>query len=108
VKLRFCISLFSVGFAFTAKATYEEGKWFELRYLSGEPRDLYIKMEVDDVEDNENASLVRTTLRFDAMSLGWLAKFFLKHHPEIRFGVVPGSALVLFDGLRRVAEKKKS
>lgn len=28
-----------------------------------------------------------------AMSLGWLVKAFLKHHPEIRFGVFPATAL---------------
>ena len=41
---------------------------------------------------------------FDLMSLGWLAKYFLRHHPEIQFGIFPGVALVLVDSLRRALD----
>lgn len=35
------------------------------------------------------------------MSLGWLAKYFLRHRPEIQFGVMPGVAVGLLESIRR-------
>jgi hypothetical protein len=42
---------------------------------------------------------------FDLESLGWLVKYFLRHHPEIQFGIFPGVALVLVDSLRRATDE---
>jgi hypothetical protein len=97
-KLRFRIALFSVGFGFTADASYEEGRWLELRWVSGEPRALRIRFELAPVE---GGTVVYAGVAFDVMSLGWLVKFFLKHHPEILYGVFPGSALTLYEALRK-------
>lgn len=100
VHLRFGIGLFSARFSFRAARHVEAGRAMELRYLEGEPRDLRIRHEVHDATA-AGASVLFTTVAFDAMSLGFLAKYFLKHHPEIRFGVFPGSALTLSDAVLR-------
>jgi hypothetical protein len=47
---------------------------------------------------------VRSDAEFEVKSLGWLAKYFLKHHPEIQYGIFPGVALALLDSLKRAAE----
>ena len=83
-----------------AERLVDEGRAMELRYVEGEPRDLRIRHEVHDASV-EGASVLFTTVSFDALSLGFLAKYFLKHHPEIRFGVFPGSALTLSDAVLR-------
>jgi len=54
--------------------------------------------------DDGRATLIHAHGEYDAMSLGWLVKFFLKHHPEILHGVFPGTVLVLLDAMRRAAE----
>ena len=75
----------------------------ELSHVEGEPRDLVLRFDVLPVEDPAQSVLV-AGIGFDISSLGWLVKFFLKHHPEIQYGVFPGSALTLVDTLRREAE----
>jgi hypothetical protein len=104
--LRFRVGLiFSVGFQFGARAVQEPGRRLELRWTSGEPRDVLLRFELTPV-DGDSACLVESEGAFDVMSLGWLAKYFLKHHPEIRFGIFPGVALVLIDTLRRAVEER--
>jgi hypothetical protein len=102
VHLRFRISLFSVGFQFTVDATYQEPRWLELRWVAGEPRELRIRFDLQDGGDG--TSHVRAGIWFDVYSLGWLAKYFLKHHPEIQFGIFPGSALAILDSMKRAVE----
>ena len=104
VHLKFRITLFSVGFDFTADATYEPGKWLELKWVAGEPRNLRIRYDIDDGGDG--TCVTRASISFDTMSLGWLAKYFLKHHPEIQYGIFPGCALALVDSMRKAAEAK--
>jgi hypothetical protein len=99
-ELRFRISLFSTTFRFTADATYEEQRWLELRWVAGEPRGIRLRFDLTP-EDGGRACIVDGDGELDLQSLGWLAKYFLKHHPEIEFGVLPGVALVLVDSLRR-------
>lgn len=103
VHLKFKISLFSVGFDFVADAKYEEGRWLELRGVSGDIRDLHIRFELAEVD---GGSTLKATISFDVFSLGWLSKYFLKHHPEIRYGIFPGCAYGLADSLRQVSEAK--
>jgi hypothetical protein len=98
VQLRFRISLFSVGFQFEADATQHEGEWLEIRWVSGEPRELRIRFDLTPVADG---CVVQAFCGFDLSSLGWLVKYFLKHHPEIQWGVFPGSALVLLESLKK-------
>lgn len=100
IELRFRISLLSVRFAFCATLSERFPESIEFRWLSGEPRALHIRHDFEPM-DGGAATLVRTRVGFDVLSLGWLVKYFLRHHPEIRFGVFSGSALALQDGLRR-------
>ncbi len=104
VGLRFKLALFSVGFSFKARTRIEEGSVLELAHVSGEPRDLALRFDVLPLQSPANSVLV-ASIGFDIASLGWLVKFFLKHHPEIQYGVFPGSALTLVDTMRRAAER---
>jgi ribosome-associated toxin RatA of RatAB toxin-antitoxin module len=101
VRLRFRITLFSVHFQFVADARYEEGRWLELAYVSGEPSALKLRFEL---EEDPQGTLLHASIAFDVDSLGWLVKYFLKHHPEIKFGIFPGSALALHESMRRAIE----
>ena len=98
--LKFRVGFFSVGFQFTADATYEAEKWLELRWTAGEPKDIRLRFDLAATEDGK-ACIVHGDGEFDLHSLGWLVKYFLKHHPEIEHGIFPGVALVLIDSLKR-------
>lgn len=104
MDLRFRISLFSVGFAFEAQSQREEGRWIEISHLRGEPRDLSIRF---DLSPHGSSTLLVSRVGFDIHSLGWLVKLFLRHHPEIRYGVYPGCALALLDAMKRTAESQQ-
>jgi len=104
MKLRFKVALFSFGFEVASDAKSEEGRWLELHYVSGEPRDMRLRLELEPAGD---ATLVHCDIGFDIESLGWLVKTFLKHHPEIRYGIFPGCAIVLLDSMRRGIEERR-
>jgi uncharacterized protein YndB with AHSA1/START domain len=104
-ELKFRVGFFSVGFEFTADATYEAEKWLELRWTSGEPKDIRLRFELSPTDDGKGC-LVEGDGEFDLHSLGWLVKYFLKHHPEIQHGIFPGVALVLVDSLRRAVHDR--
>jgi ribosome-associated toxin RatA of RatAB toxin-antitoxin module len=101
--LKFKVGFLSAGFQFKADATYEEQKWLDLRWCEGEPKDVRLRFSLTPVDDGR-ACIVEGDGEFDVSSLGWLVKYFLKHHPEIEFGIFPGVALVLVDTLRRVVQ----
>jgi hypothetical protein len=104
VDLRFKIALFSVGFQFVAALDFEREKWLELRWVSGVPRGIRLRFELEP-EAGGRATLIRGEGEFDIMSVGWLVKVFLRHHPEIRLGVFPGVALALVESMRAAAEE---
>ena len=104
VHLRFGVSLVSANFAVKVEPVTVEGRSLELRYVSGEPAGLTIRHELVDASATGHV-LLYTAVGFDVYSVGFLAKFFLKHHPEIRYGVYPGSALALLDSVRRAVER---
>ncbi len=99
VQLRFKIALFSVGFVFVEDERAEEGRALELRWVSGEPRGLHLRFALE--PEGPGSCRVKTYAALDVSSLGWLVKVFLRHHPEIALGVVPGVALNLIDAMRR-------
>jgi hypothetical protein len=103
VHLRFGLSLFSARFSFKVARELVEGSTVILRYVEGEPRDLHIRLDVLPASA-PGESLLYATIGFDVFSVGWLAKFFLRHHPEIRYGIYPGAASALLDTMRRVSE----
>jgi hypothetical protein len=102
VDLRFRVSLLSVGFQFIAEVTQEPERWLELRGVAGEPRGIRLRFELTPL-DGDKACLLRGDGEFDVMSLGWLAKYFLRHHPEIEYGIFPGVALALVESMRKAA-----
>lgn len=103
VHLKFKVAFFSVGFDFVADAKFEAERWLDIRWVSGEPGALHIRFELDD--NGDGSTTLRATISFDPFSLGWLTKYFLKHHPEIRYGIFPGCAYGLADSMRQAAEK---
>lgn len=102
--MRFKVGFFSVGFQFSAHVTREEGRWLELVWTAGEPQDIRLRFTLAPA-DGGRACSVEGDGQFDLTSLGWLAKYFLRHHPEIQFGIFPGVALVLVDSLRHAADE---
>lgn len=102
IDLRFKVSFFSVGFSFTVAVKAEWGKWLELSWVEGEPRDIRLRFDLEPL-DGGRACNLRAEGGFDPQSLGWLAKYFLRHHPEIEYGIFPGVALALIDSIRRAA-----
>jgi ribosome-associated toxin RatA of RatAB toxin-antitoxin module len=103
MRLAFRIALFTARFGYTARVTRDEGRSLEVHYESGEPRDLHLRFDLVPTPDGA-ATLLYVASAFDLSTLGWLVKFFLKHHPEIRYGVYPGSSLALLDSIRQAAE----
>jgi ribosome-associated toxin RatA of RatAB toxin-antitoxin module len=99
VSLRFKLALFSVGFQFVADVRVDPERTLELRGVSGEPKGLLLRFDLR--PDGPEACLVRVRSALDVSSLGWLVKVFLRHHPEIALGVMPGVALSLIDSMRR-------
>lgn len=104
VDLKFKIALFSVGFQFVLDVTRKHEEFVELCWVSGEPRGIRLRFDLEPLDDGK-ACRLRSTGEFDALSLGWLAKYFLKHHPEIQFGVMPGVAVGLLEAMRDATEK---
>jgi carbon monoxide dehydrogenase subunit G len=104
VHLKLKISFFSVKFDFVAEVVSVDGRRLELRGVSGEPAALVLIFEVEPAASG--GTRLGVTVSFDVTSLGWLVKYFLKHHPEIEFGVFPGTALVLLDSIKRAASSK--
>jgi ribosome-associated toxin RatA of RatAB toxin-antitoxin module len=107
VDLKFKVALFSVGFQFVVDVERKHEESIELRWVSGEPRGIRLRFDLEPL-DGGAACRLRSTGEFDATSLGWLTKYFLKHHPEIQFGVMPGVALTLLQSMRQVVEQSES
>jgi ribosome-associated toxin RatA of RatAB toxin-antitoxin module len=103
VDLRFKVSFLSVKFHFAADVTMERGRWLELRWAGGEPRGIRLRFDLSPLDDGRATELT-TDAEFDVYSLGWVAKYFLKHHPEIQYGIFPGVALALLDSVKKAAE----
>jgi ribosome-associated toxin RatA of RatAB toxin-antitoxin module len=104
VQLKFKIALFAVPFEFVVDVLEEHQRWIELRWVSGEPRDLTLRFDLDEAAEGGGCRL-RATGAFDVSTIGWMAKYFLRHHPEIGFGIVPGVAVGLLEHMRRAAEE---
>jgi ribosome-associated toxin RatA of RatAB toxin-antitoxin module len=102
LDLRFGVTFLSVRFSFTAAVRAREGESLELVWESGEPRDLHLGFALADA--GSGATLLVTDARFDPRSLGWLTKVFLKHHPEIEHGILPGVALSLLASVQRAVD----
>ena len=100
MKLKFRLAIFSARFGFTSRMTSEPERWLDLAYVSGEPEGIHLRFELEPANGGQATRLSAHT-SFDILSLGWLVKVFLRHHPEIRYGVFTGTTLVLLDAVRR-------
>jgi ribosome-associated toxin RatA of RatAB toxin-antitoxin module len=105
IQLRFRMAVLSAKFGFYGRRRAEPGRWLELEYTSGEPRDMRLRFEIEPIEDGRE-TLLRVAVAYDIYSLGFLVKFFLRHHPEIQYGVYPGTVLSLLDSIRLALEKR--
>lgn len=105
VSLRFKVALFSVGFAFVADVRPDPERSLEIRGVSGEPRGIVLRFDLAPLSGGAE-TLVESSAELDVLSLGWLPKYFLGHHPEIQHGILPGVALALLDSMRRAAEPR--
>lgn len=101
LQLKFKVALFSAKFGFRAVRRVDPGRSVSLTYVSGHPRDLSIRFDVMPLDGNATALYVGAT--YDIDSLGWLVSYFLRHHPEIRLGVHPGTVLTLLDAVQHAA-----
>lgn len=97
--LRMKLAFFSVSFSFESEIRQTPGKTLDLRYLRGDPKDIRIRYDVLPLNGGSESAIF-VHVGFDIDSLGWLVKFFLKHHPEIQFGVFPGCAVALLESMR--------
>jgi ribosome-associated toxin RatA of RatAB toxin-antitoxin module len=103
-SLRLKLAFFGVGFSFASNIAAEPGRSLALRYRSGEPKDIAIHYDIAPVSSGDpDRCLIYVHIGFDIESLGWLVKLFLKHHPEIQFGVFSGCALALLESMRTAA-----
>jgi carbon monoxide dehydrogenase subunit G len=101
LALRFRMAIFSTTFEFTARLERDEGRRLELFWIEGLPRNIHVRF---DLAPAGEGTLLNCEISFDIKSLGWVVKYFLKHHPEMALGSYAGTALVLVDAVRRAAE----
>ncbi len=102
VQLKFKVTVVSVGFAFVAQVTEAPERSLRLEWRSGEPAKIDLRL---DLAPDGDGTLLEARVGFEARSLGWLVKFFLRHHPEIEYGIFPGSALALLEAMRTTVNK---
>ena len=101
LALRFRMGIFSTTFQFRAHIEREEGRRLALRWIEGLPRNIFVAFEL---EPDAGGTRLKCEISYDIQSLGWVVKYFLKHHPEMALGSYAGTALVLVDAVRKAAE----
>ena len=106
VNLRFKIAFFSARFHFVARVRRLSQRYLELSYHSGKVRDVLIRFEVKGLQDGR--SVLLCLVAFDPNSLGWLVNVFIKHHPEIEWGIHAGSAMSIADAVRTMVQQTRA
>jgi hypothetical protein len=101
IELQFRVSVLSVRFGGTTRLVRESESAVRFDYIDGEPVGLSLRFAAHALEDK---ALLQIDVAFDIDSLGWLAKHFLRHHPEIRDGAHTGTAVAIVEALRRAVE----
>jgi hypothetical protein len=104
IELQFKVSLLSVKFGAKTHIVRESERAVRFDYVSGEPKGLSLRFAYSNPEALPGETLLEVSSSFDPDSLGWLAKHFLKSHPEIRDGVQTGSAVATAEALRQSIE----
>lgn len=100
--LQFKVAFLSVKFGTHMKLALE-GQTARITYLSGEPRDLALVMQLH--AEGDAASVLELDVGFDIDSLGWVTKYFLRHHPEIRTGIFSGVACTVLGAAAELAKR---
>ena len=102
IALQFRVAILSVGFGAEMRLVREGPDDVRFEYVKGEPRGLTLRFASHPLDDG---SLMQIDVGFDIDSLGWLAKHFLKNHPEIRDGAHTGTAVAIVEALRTAVER---
>lgn len=105
IELQFKVAFLSVKFGCRAKIIREANNIVRVEYVDGEPAGLRLRFTL--LPDGEGLSRVEVESGFDLDSLGWVAKYFLKHHPEIRPGVFAGVGYAISDVIRRICDAEQ-
>jgi hypothetical protein len=101
IELQFKVTILSVRFGAKMRATRESREALRFDYIEGEPEALSLRFAGHKLEDK---ALLQIDVAYDADSLGFLAKYFLKNHPEIRDGAYAGTAISIVEALRTAIE----
>lgn len=111
IRLELCYRffLFRAKFQVDADVTVDDKGSLNLVGVSGKPQGLRAHFRAQPVvidEGGPEQTLVYCSLRFDVHSLGWLADYFLRHHPEIELGVFSATAPIIVLTLKEAVEKQ--
>ncbi len=106
VNLRFKIAFFSARFHFIARVERQEGVGIEFIFHSGKVKDLVIRLELIPVENGH--TILSCRVGFDIQALGWLVNLFVRHHPEIEWGIHAGSAMSIAEAVRKSVQDRPS
>ncbi len=105
IELQFKVTVVSARFGAQTRVVRESDNALRMDYVDGEPKGLRLRFAYSSPQELGGAALLHTESFFDPDSLGWLAKYFLKHHPEIRDGAQTGTAVAIIDALRSAIER---
>jgi len=106
IDLQLKVALFSVKFGAMTRLVRESERALRIDYVEGEPVGLSLRFAYSEPSSLGGKALLITTSSYDIDSLGWLAKNFLRHHPEIRDGAQAGTAVAIVEALRTAIEKR--
>lgn len=107
IELQFKVSLISVKFGAKTRVVRESDNALRMDYVSGEPAGLSLRFAYETPPELGGKALLAVSSAYDADSLGWLAKHFLKNHPEIRDGAQTGTAVAIVEALRTAIEQQR-
>jgi hypothetical protein len=106
IELQFKVSLLSVKFGAKTRVVRAYEQPLRMEYVSGEPAGLSLRFAYETPPELGGKALLAISSAYDTDSLGWLAKHFLKNHPEIRDGAQTGTAVAIVEALRTAIERQ--
>jgi hypothetical protein len=106
IDLQFRVSVISVKFGAKARLRRESPNALCMDYVEGEPAGLTLRFAFSEPAVLGGKALLMTSSAYEIDSLGWLAKNFLRHHPEIRDGAQTGTAVAIVEALRKAIETR--
>lgn len=102
IELQFKVAILSVKFGAEMRLVREGPNAIRFDYIEGEPDGLSLRFAGHPMGDKV---LLQIDVGYEIDSLGWLAKHFLRHHPEIRDGAHAGTAVAIVEALRTAVER---